>query len=205
MGDQIETLPPEALNNDYIITPAGSAEAVNKEFMGQKAVTLFQMAQGNPYANMGEIFKNVLEWSYPGQVNRFYTNPQQRQEEQAKKTANDIGTIISTGAAMVPDPNDDMYTAAKTGMQVAMTIDQRGQVLPPDVAPKISNYIAQAREGLKKSNPQAYQQLTQELDMMDQQNQLKKQQEALAVQQAQMAQAQSVYNSQPVPQVMPVQ
>jgi hypothetical protein len=201
MGDELAELPPEALNNDYLIMPSGSAEAVNKEFMGQKAITLFQMAQGNPYANQGEIFKNVLEWSYPGQVNRFFTNPQQRQEEQAKKTASDISAIISTGAAMVPDKNDDFYTAAKTGIQIMQSIDQRGQPMPPDVGPKIANYIAIAREELRKSNPQQYQQLTQELDMIDQQNQMKRQQGMMQQQQAAM-QAQAQPPAQPAPQVV---
>ena len=203
MGDDLVNLPPEALNNEYLITPSGSAEAVDKESMGNKALSLYREFKDSPYANQSELAKNVFEWAYPGQVNRFHANPQQRQEQQAKKTASDISAIISTGAAMVPDPNDDFYTAAKTGIQITQQIDQRGQQLPPDVGPKIANYITVAREQLKKSNPQQYQQLTQELDMIDQQNQLKRQQGEMQQQIAQQAAMQQPQApAQPMPQVV---
>lgn len=180
LGDEIEKLPPEAINENYLITPTGSIDAINKEEMGRKAIAFWQMMQNNQYANQEEGWKNVVEWSYPGQVQRFYINPAQRQQQQSKKTLSDVSVIVATGAQMTPDQNDDFYTAALTATQFLQNADQQGRQYPSDTAQKVGNYIAIAREALKKQNKQQYEQLTQQLDLIDQQNHMRQQQQQLA-------------------------
>ncbi len=184
VNSQQMQVPEEALNNDYAITLAGSAETINREVMTQKAITLWQMSQNNPFANVGEAWKDLLQNLKPGEVDRFYQDPAERQQLQVKKTASDISVIITTGYPMVPDPSDDLTVAAQSAMQFLQAAGSRGQQLSPDQVNKISQYIAAARDGLKKQNPQAYAQLNQQLNQMDLQNK-----------QAQMMQAQAPTNA----------
>lgn len=172
-------IPQEALNNDWLITVTGSAESVNKESMAQKAIALWQMCANNPFANVGEAWKNVLQHLTPGEVDRFYQDPQERQQQQAKKTQTDIGTMVATGSPMLPDPTDDLLTAGMTAAQYLQREMQRASdpmmaqqmqgtpQLSAQTSQLISQYIAACREGLSRGNPQGYQQLNQLLNQID--------------------------------------
>ncbi len=160
-------IPEAAINDQWQISITGSAENVNRELMTQKAITLWQMCANNPFANLGEAWKNVLQNLNPGEVDRFFQDPAARQQQQSKKTASDISVIMSTGYPMQPDPNDDLLTAGMTAFQFLQGQAQKGSQLTPQQINLVSQYLAQCREGLKHQNPQGYQQLTQILNQAD--------------------------------------
>ena len=174
-----QTIPPEALNDEWQITISGTAESVNREAMTQRAITLWQMCQNNPFANLGEAWKNVLQNLSPGEVDRFYQDPTERQQEQKNKTTADIGTMISTGAFMSPEPEDDLVTAGVTAMQYLVKEQQRlldpqlSQAMQgtPQASPQavnlITQYIATCREMLKSNNKQGFAQLNQALNQIE--------------------------------------
>lgn len=170
MDQELSELPPESLNNDYIIHLSGSAESINKEWMMQKAAQLEQISRGNPYANYGEVFKNMLEVSFPGQVQRFFTDPQQRQQEAAEKAASDIDIMISVQFPIQPKPNDDHFTAAMIALKFLQGRQMTKKPLDPQASALIGRYIAGHREMLKKTNKQQFQQLTQALNAFDMMN-----------------------------------
>ncbi len=191
LGGQNRVISPEILNNEWQITITGSAESVNRETMTQKAITLWQMCQNNPFANVGEAWKNVLQNLIPGEVDRFYQDPQARQQEQSKKTASDISVIIAAGFPMVPDPTDDLLTAGTTAAQFLQGAAQKGQQINPQQINLISAYIAACREGLKQNDKQGYMQLMQVLNQMDAQSQQQALQQRQQVGQQQPPQPQS--------------
>lgn len=169
LNEQMQTLPAEALNDDYIIGVSGSAEATNKEWMVQKAAKLWEAAKGNPFANMGESYKALLQVLVPGEVQRYYTDPQQAQQKAQLKAASDI-SIMSIGFPVMPQPTDDSLVCAMTAVQWLQAKHQKGEQIDPQFSVLVGRYIAAHREQLKHQSKEGYQQLTQVLAQFEQQS-----------------------------------
>jgi hypothetical protein len=211
-GSELSQLPETALNDDYEINVNVSADGLNKEAVVRNAETNFRLSQGNPFATPGEAYKKLLEVMYPSEVNRFYTNPQQRAKSAQRKAFGDIADIISTGAPIDPEPSDDFYTQAVTAMQYLQSLQQKGQSINPQQLNLISRYIQLNRDALKNTNKEAYNKLNQDLNQLEIQSQ---QQAVLQQAQARMngaipqtnlnqSQPQQVFDSQPVGSNLPV-
>jgi len=72
--DEVGQLAPEALQNDYVIRPSGSADGTNKPLLLQKAISRMQMFAGNPLVNQAELIRSVLEIDDPQLVSRLMVN-----------------------------------------------------------------------------------------------------------------------------------
>lgn len=178
MKNEATEIPPEALTNDYLIEVSGSAEAVNKEFMVQKAAALWQQSINNPYANGLNIWTNFVEKLEPGRVQDFVIDPQAQQDRAKEKALNEISIMITTKAQLVAKPGDDFGTNAMTAMQYLQNAQNTGDSLNPIQLKLISNYIASQREALKHTDIQKYAQLNEALNQMDQQHAQQMQQAA---------------------------
>ncbi len=179
LGKEMSELQPDALNNDFIITVSASAEAINKEWMVQKAQALWQAAQNNPYANGFEAWKNLVQNMNPGEVSRFAVDPQQHQQEAAMKTASDIA-IMSIGFPVPPMPTDNHGIACMTAMQWLQAKQKKNERVDPQLMRLVGQYIAGHREALKHQDKQAYAQLNQALNQIDMQNQQAQQPQRMA-------------------------
>lgn len=168
--DQLETLPMEALNNDYIITCSGSAESVNREYMAQKAIALRQTLMGDPSANMEELTKNVIERLEPDQVTRFFQSTGLSNMRAQRRAVDDL-VVMMAGFPVQADPSDNHIVSAMTDLQFLDAAKQKGTPLTPQQVNLISQNLAQHREALKKTNKPAYEQLNQALNQIDMHNQ----------------------------------
>ncbi len=169
VNGEASEIPKEAFSHRYLIHPAGSVDAVNKEFMVQRAVKLWELAQGNPFANGKAIWQNVIERLEPGRVEDFVVDPQQRQQQAVEKAASDLSIMIGTGFPIVAKPGEDYFTQAVTAVQYLMKAQESGQALTQDTVLKITQYIASQREALKQTDKNKYAELSQALDQLDQQ------------------------------------
>lgn len=169
IGEEMKDLPPDALNNDYMISISGSAEGVNKEWMFQKATGLWQASQNNPFANPFEAWKNLVQVLMPGQVQRFVVDPASRQQEAMEKAASDI-TLMMIGFPVQPKPQDNHIVAAMTAAQFLTAKAMKGEGLDAQAVSLIGSYIAAHREMLKQTDKAGYQQLTAQLAQLEQTN-----------------------------------
>jgi hypothetical protein len=87
-ADEVGRAAPEALHNDYVIRPSGSADGTNKPLLFQKAVARMQMFAGNAHVNQAELIRSVLEIDDPQLVSRLLVD----------------APAAATGANAVPSP-----------------------------------------------------------------------------------------------------
>jgi len=165
IGEEMSSLPMEALTNDYMISISGSAEGVNKEWMVQKAQMLWTASQNNPFSNGLEAWKNLMQVLNPGEAQRFVTDPQQRQQEAMQKAASDISLML-IGFPVAPKPADDHLVSAMTAAQFLDAKASKGEPIDKQAVMLISQYISAHREALKQTDKQGYGQLTQALDQL---------------------------------------
>ena len=171
MDNELAELDPMALEDSYQITCSGSAESVDKEFVLGKAIALLDLAMKYqlPCANIEELWKNILEISKPGEVQRFFVPISTIQAKDQKKAASDINIIVGLGFPLQAQPGDNHAVSAQTGLQYLDAVAQRGEALTPQQVNLVSMYIQSHREALKKTNKQAYEQLNEALNVVDMQ------------------------------------
>lgn len=179
INNDMQNLPPEALNDEYLIECSGSAENMNRELRIQKAQTLWQSSNNNPFATPGEAYKNLIEQTYPGQVQRFYRDPQAKEADSRAKAAMDLTVIMTTGFPIPIKPTDDFLVQAQTAMQFLQAQAQKGVGMNPQQVNLISMYIQANREALKRMKPDAYKQLNESMTQAGQPQQQQQQAPAM--------------------------
>lgn len=206
IGKTYQSLPPDALNGDYMIDVSWSGDAINKEFNGQKAMALWtESLKTQDRRVIGEAWKNLIEHFAPGQVQRFEINQELEQADMAEQIGDEIDTMVSVGFPVRVKDNIDHAMAVILTMQflqakqqMAMNPDpsQHGIPVTQQAVNLLSQYMAGHREALKAQNPQAYKQLAVQLNQMEMQA---KQQQIQAQMQRQGVPVQAQPPTQPPP------
>jgi hypothetical protein len=192
----IQSLPPDSINGDYMIDVSWSGDNIDKEYLAQKAFSLWQAGLNNPVFNQVELAKNMLEYMVPGQVQRFLANPQLQQADMVERIANELDTMVSTGFPVRPKEDVDHYMAVVIAMQFLQSKDTKGQPVDSQSLNLINQYMAAHRDMLAKTNPQQRKQLDAELSQMQHAMDEKQRQ-------AQLAQVAPVAQGQPQLQALP--
>lgn len=177
IAKSIQSLPPDALNGDYLIDVSWSGDNINKEYLGQKAMALWteSLKTGNPRV-INETWKNLVEHAAPGQAQRFDLNPQLAAQDMGERIAQELDTIVSIGFPVRPKEDVDHYQAVLMTMQFIQAQEAKGIQLPPQSMNLLSQYMAAHRQMLAKTNPEQRKQLDQQLTEMDQAMAMKEQQ-----------------------------
>jgi hypothetical protein len=104
---EIKQVPPDALHDQYIITPNGSPDSWNKGGQLQKAFARFQMFRGDPFIDQGELRKSVLELDDPRLVKRLFNDPGAELKSQQEQQAQEISIMLLGWDAEVNEEDDD--------------------------------------------------------------------------------------------------
>lgn len=164
-------IPPQALNADYSICITTSAESINRESETQKAASLLQAASQPavaPYANFQALFKNLVEKVEPLRVQEFMTNPQNAQVQVHDKALSDLAIMLTTGEPIQAKPNEDYMNQAVTAVKFLQKMYASQTPLTQLQAQLVAGYIASNREALKQINHEAYLNLSEILNQLDQ-------------------------------------
>lgn len=129
VGQEIKTLDPTALHDEYEITPNGSADSWNKGAQIAQRQALYQQFQPDPYINKSELTKWLLEAVDSRLVKRLFRDPQvatKNQEEQQ------IYECLAMMVGYVPDinPLDDDKTHLMIQHKFAQKQIQEGKMTP---------------------------------------------------------------------------
>ena len=208
LDGQLSQLPKEALSNQYMISVKGSVDQVNKEFRIQRK--LIMMQQGLALAQAGimtpqamlNIWKSLVHDLEPGSGNEFIPDLTGTAQDEEKAAMVDIMTLMNGGNIM-PKPHEDHLKRAEMATKYQLTMDELGTPFTPQQAQVLSQYVTAHREMLKKTNPQAYEELTNDLNLIDIQRTRQRMAETLALDNAQK-EAQLGGNGVPPAQAMAV-
>lgn len=168
MQNTLQELPPESLNGNYNIVLSWSVDNINKEFnIGQsRQLWMDSMQMQNPQL-VQNTWNAYADQAAPGQGEKFHVNPEALQADMMETISGEIGKMLATGFPVRPKENIDHYMAVAQTIQFIQNETQRGTPVPQDRLQLLNQYIVAHREMLKKSNPEQYQQLMQQLNQID--------------------------------------
>lgn len=109
VNKEIRQLDPSSLHDDYEIEPTGSADSWNKGAELQQRIAFYQMFQANPFIELGEVTKWVIEAKDPRLVKRFFRDPGEQQKAQTEDQAIEI-ILMERGYSPEVHPADDDKT-----------------------------------------------------------------------------------------------
>lgn len=166
---QVLTLPPEALSNKFNIRIKGSVDQVNKEFRIQRKMMMLEAGMKLPIATpqmLLNIWKSLVHDLEPGSGEEFIPDVSGAGQNEEKAAMVDVWTLLN-GGDVKPQMYEDHKIRAEAGMKALMQAEESGQQYTPQQVQAVTNYIAQHKEMLKKTNPQAYEEMMQTLNIID--------------------------------------
>lgn len=149
--DSMETMDPAGLHNDYGIIPSGSADGVNKPLIVQKAFQRYQLLQGNPFIDLGELTKSVIEVDDATLVRRLYRDPGHKAADQAEDQAHELA-ILRLGFPAVVRRSDDHPMHIQTILQYMRERAKTGAEMEPLEIQSVEGHLAQHVEALRQTD-----------------------------------------------------
>jgi hypothetical protein len=153
---EYKTLDSGALQDIYELEPNGGKDGYSREKQLQKLVQIWQMFQGSPNINFGELCKRILENVDPQLVKAIFIPTNQSQNDQMLKQAEEIGAM-KLGFNPVPDPTDNHLAHIQTievFKQYAKSNPEAS--VGPDVQLRVMQHEDAHIETLKKQSPPQY-------------------------------------------------
>lgn len=168
INNSIQSLPPDALNGDYMIDVSWSGDNINKEYNGQKAQALFNESLKLQVPQVIEqTWKNLVEHFAPGKAQRFEINSGIEQADMIERIGNEIDTMVSIGFPVRPKQDIDHYAAVLRTMQFIQAQQIKGKEIDPKSMNLLSQYMAAHRDMLAKTNPQKRKLLDNQLNELE--------------------------------------
>lgn len=154
LGDEATTVPGEALQGRYHISPSGSADGVTRQSLWGKAVRRLQMFNNDPFIDQYELRKSVLEADDSGLVKRVLRDPGLRQVAQVEEQAVEIG-VMMLGLPAAVTSADDHENHIRTLLLFIRQQAARNTPMAPETLVLMQQHLSTHMELLAKSNPEA--------------------------------------------------
>ena len=136
-GGKAKQIDPQALQQIYQIEPDGSPDGWNKEQRVQRAYQRMQLFAQNPNVDAAELTRDALAEDSPALAQRIYRDPQVKQQEA-------------------------LTAQARALTELGLNMRHSGHA-NPEMANMIGQSVQARMQALQQLNPQAAQQLAQEL------------------------------------------
>lgn len=129
INNEIRSVDPSALHDQYEVQPSGSADSWNKGAMVSQRMGMYQTLQGNPFIAVDELTKWLLEAIDPRLVKRLFRDPgitaKTQEEDQAMECL-----LMREGFAPQVVPADDDKAHLLNLSQFAQDKILRGLMTP---------------------------------------------------------------------------
>ncbi len=162
---ELQDLPEQALHEQYMIQPDGSADQWNKPQRFARALARYQNLQGHPNVDQGELAKGLIAADDPREVRTLYLPGDTAQADEMENEAMEL-QILQDGYPAVAKPSENHQVR----LQVLVGwIEKQGMVsapVDPLAMQRVSEHIAQHMEFLRQQNPQVARQIEQAMQMM---------------------------------------
>jgi hypothetical protein len=158
VDNEVRTLDQNAVHDDYEIVPNGSADSWNRGAQMQKRLAFYQTFSENPFIDLGELTKWVIEGDDPRLVKRFFRDPGDRQQDETEEQAEEIALMLLGFPAKVNPPDDDKAHLICLGQYVERQL-KLGQPITPEFARLALQHGAQHDEALAQKKDPALRQI----------------------------------------------
>ena len=165
--NELLSLPPEAMNDDYRIEPLASADNFNKQFVHQKKVTRFQLLQNNPFVNQGELVRDLIAADDPQDVKRIFMDNDTQSMDQTEDQATEICRMVIGFPSQVKPVDDDATHLMILRGYVERRI-QANEPIDAELAVLLMNHASMHFEQLQQKNPDQAKQLEEPMQQMAQ-------------------------------------
>ncbi len=172
-GDEMKTLPQQALHDDYLIAPDAVPDQWDPQQRMSRAVARFQMHKGNPNVNQEELTRSVLEADDPRLVKKLFVSNGSKAANEAEDEAIEIGILLEGFPAAV-NPGEDHVTRLKilfgklhqlSLMPMPSTREEMARVMMG--AKRMQEHIAQHLQMLQAENPALAKQMMGAMEALD--------------------------------------
>jgi hypothetical protein len=158
VNNEVRSMDVSAAHDDYEIVPNGSADSWNKGAQMQKRLAFYQMFQGNPFIDQGELTKWVIEAEDARLVKRLFRDPQTAQDDQMEEQANEIGLMNLGFPAKVKPADDDKVHLTCLGQYVMRKL-QLNEPITPEFARLALQHGGGHAQGLEQKKDPARKQI----------------------------------------------
>lgn len=170
MVEDLQTLPEQALHDEYLITVGDGSGEWDKKQRLAKAVQRLQTFKGAPNVNQDELVKSVLEADDARLVKRMLMPGKQRESQEAFAQAEDIATMMVTHFPAPVLPDQDQIVRIKSTLDFLHAGREKGQMPDPTALKLIQDQVGARLEMLKQMNPQGHKQAVQMIEQAMQQD-----------------------------------
>ena len=157
-NEEMQELPAISLHDQYIIQPNGSSDNYNKSLQQQRAFGRFQMFNGDPFIDQGELRKSTLESDDPRLVKRLFINAGTQAAMQAEDQADEITRMLIGFPSQVRPTDDDAVHLITLSQFIQRRIEMR-EGLTAEQAVLFLNHGQPHLINLKKKNPEKFQEV----------------------------------------------
>ena len=165
VGDSLKQLPPDAMHNQYLVTPAGGSGTKMQRL--NRAVGRYTMFVGKPNIDQDELAKDVIASDDARLVNRLLLPQNMRQGEEAEDEAKEIGVMLLGFPAQV-NPGDDHLTRINVLVGFLEKQGMSGAPVDPLAVQRLQQHLVVHMTFLMQINPKAAKQFKQRMMMQDQ-------------------------------------
>lgn len=152
VGQDIHTLPEEALSDQFEIEPAGAVENWNRGQRKQDAGQRFNAFNGDPMIDQEELRRDVLNAEDARLAARLLVPQGRREQEEAEDEAMEILLLLEGYPAVaLPAENHELRLRVLYGKLQQM--DALGRPVDPMVLQRFQEHIAQHEQLLAQVNP----------------------------------------------------
>jgi hypothetical protein len=165
---ELKMMPEQALHEAYMLVPGGRSDAWNRQQNFGRAVARLQMFKGAPNVNQDELVKDVIAADDPAKVKTLYVPQDVAAANEAEDEAQEI-SILTEGFPAAVQPDENHFARAMVLVQWLDAQHLRGVPVDPLAQQRVQEHLAQHIQLLQQTNPDQYQQLLQQIQMMEQQ------------------------------------
>jgi len=168
VSDDLQTLPEQALHDEYLITPGGSPEDWDKTQKIQRALNRLETLKGAPNVNQDELVRDLLTADDARLVKRLLMPQAQKAASEAEDEAMEI-VIMTDGFPAMVKPGEDHLTRIKVLLGWMQKQGMTRQPVDPIAKQRIHEHLATHMKFLQQLQPQAYKALMQQIRQQEQQ------------------------------------
>jgi hypothetical protein len=155
VNSQFDEVAPEIFTTKFRIEPRASVDGQNRQFLQQKAQQRFQMFNGSPYVQQGELTRSVLELDDPRLIERLYIEPQQADLDQAEDQASEI-LLLKEGFPAQVKQTDNHKVHLDTMIGYIQQLTQAGISITGTAQQALLQHYVQHLESIKTVDSKLY-------------------------------------------------
>ena len=166
ISEDLQTLPEQAMHDEYLIQVGGSTEDWDKAARVQKALQRLEAFKGAPNVNQDELVKGVLQADDARLVKKLLVPQAQKAASEAEDEAMEI-VIMTDGFPAMVKPGEDHATRIKVLLGWMEKQGMQRQPVDKVAQQRIHEHLAVHMKYLKELQPEAFKALMAEIQQKE--------------------------------------